>query len=127
MFARLDGVMDISHVGAEGYCLGGYAVMEMASGNPNMIEEAGGRLRAVQPFHASGYPDMNVVNPSIRFQIHHAAVDDFSPFGSFTLSVPTSLTILHFGSSLALFHDSDTISPRAGPSTQRSMLCAVKT
>jgi dienelactone hydrolase len=93
MFERLEGVMDPFRVGAQGYDLGGNSVMELARGNPNIVEEAGGILRAVQPFYAAGYvardappfaTPLGFINPSIRFQLHHAGTDDFEPdFGTF--------------------------------------------
>jgi dienelactone hydrolase len=87
----LQGVVDISKIGAQGYCFGGNSVMEMARGNPNLVESAGGALRAVQTYSVRSplFDDMDgFINPSIRFQLHHAGSDDFNErFGSFESTV----------------------------------------
>ncbi len=42
----LQGVVDPTRIGAQGYCFGGNSVMELARGNPNLVEAAGGVLGA---------------------------------------------------------------------------------
>ena len=42
----LQGVVDPARIGAQGYCFGGNSVMELARGNPNLVEAAGGVLGA---------------------------------------------------------------------------------
>ncbi len=42
----LQGVVDPARIGAQGYCFGGNSVMELARGNPNPVEAAGGVLGA---------------------------------------------------------------------------------